>query len=591
MRLAGVVAVLIAAATTPGCSLLYDLSADQCTVDADCTKFGDGASVCAAGVCVVDSVIPAGGSAPTGGSAGSSSGGGAGEGGAPIEAECETNADCIDANIGQPYLCQSGKCVALKTKECPVVLGEDNLRVPEPIVFGAYALTSPNGLSNVTRNLELVINEFTSKVTGLRDGPDGTKRQLAFVVCNSSYPGTAPGDIAVFEPSLAHLVDTLHVPGIVSAFSAKDLQAVFEQRLSAAGTFVISAFEQDSELAILADGGRLWNMLGATSDLAPTFGPLLKRTEKYLRRPDAYPRPDDSETLRVAVVTADIARETDVRDKLVGLPEAADFEIEAIDIESALRYLAPDVSGVAEDLLTFRPHIIVALAGSEFIEEVIPGLEEGMTWEERTKNPAPGQARPMYILGAAMAPETWNSYGLKAGDGGGWATFLDRVVGVAYASAEDKTLLDAYQLRLNAAQKDKLTVVGYESVYDAGYLMIYAAAAAGNVPTLDGKELARGMRRLIEGQPYDVGPSAISDVLTALQNNQDIGLNLTLGPPNWIAARGTRTGVGSVYCLSDGVSPLETQTGISNGPNNDVLRYDPTTNTLQDKPLLCIPDF
>jgi hypothetical protein len=359
-------------------------------------------------------------------------------------------------------------------------------------------------------------------------------------------------------------------------------------------------FEQDSELAILADGGRLWNMLGATSDLAPTFGPLLKRSEKYLRRPDAYPPVDDGTLkdgkLRVAVVTADIARETDVRDLLVALPELADFDVKEIVIESALRHVSPDVSWVAAELLDFAPHIIVALAGSEFIEEVIPGLEEGKIWTDRFKNTPPGQIRPMYILGSAMAPETWSLWGLKGGDGGGWGTFMDRVVGVAYASAENKTLLNSYELRLQNAPgqknlEDKSTVLGYESVYDAGYLMIYAAAAAGQVPVLNGKELASGMRRLTEGEPYDVGPVAIPNVLTALQNNQDIGLSLTLGPPNWNLAHGTRTGIGSVYCLSDGVSPAETQAGIVKGPNNDVLRYDSTTNTLEDKPLLCIPDF
>jgi hypothetical protein len=99
------------------------------------------------------------------------------------------------------------------------------------------------------------------------------------------------------------------------------------------------------------------------------------------------------------------------------------------------------------------------------------------------------------------------------------------------------------------------------------------------------------MRRLIDGKPYDVGPAAISDVLTALEQNQDIGLNLTLGAPNWILARGTRNGVGSVYCLNNGASTAETAEGILKGPNNDVLRYDPMTNMLDPGPLRCIPGF
>jgi hypothetical protein len=237
--------VALATATPLGCSLLYDLNADQCDSDSDCKRFG--ARVCQVGVCVADDPIPQGGQ-PSG-DAGSSAGG---DGAAP--AECSSHAACIDDHFGEPYLCLQGRCVSLTTDECPLVVGAENLRAPEPIVFGAYTL-APDAVSRsvVTRNIELVVSEFTNKVTGLRGGPGGSRRTLAFVVCNSYFPDVAPGTIDAFVPSLDHLVSTLQVPGILSALSAKDLQAVFDQRLDAAGTFVISPYEQDSELASLSD--------------------------------------------------------------------------------------------------------------------------------------------------------------------------------------------------------------------------------------------------------------------------------------------------------------------------------------------------
>jgi hypothetical protein len=568
----------LATAASFGCSLLYDLNADQCDSDSDCKRFG--ARVCQSGVCVADDSNTPGGQ-PSG-EAGSSA---AGASEPPVE--CADNGECIDDHFGEPYLCRQGQCISLTTKECPLVVGVENLRAPEPIVFGAYTL-APDAVSRsvVMRNIELVVSEITNKVTGLRGGPGGSDRTLAFVVCNSYFPDVAPGTIDAFVPSLDHLVGTLQVPGILSALSAKDLQAVFKQRLDAAGTFVISPYEQDSELASLSDDSRLWHMLGATSDLAPAFVPLLLRTETYLRRDESFLNiSGPGGKLRVALVAANVARELDIRDALLEFPELAGFEVEPFLLESALLNADPDISSTINGILDFAPNIIIALTGSEFIEKGFPVLESGTTWTDRTF----GQQRPMYLLGSTMAPQTWALYGTKQGEVGGWKTFFDRVVGVAYASAEDPRLLRSYEARLIAAHDDvpdPSLLLGSESVYDAAYLLIYATAAAGDLPQPRGKDLAAGMRRLVEGTTYDVGPADISDVLTALDNGGDIGLNLTLGPADWNIARGTRNGMGSVYCFGNFNSGMEPQ-----GPVADALRYDPETGELENKALICIPDF
>ena len=198
----------------------------------------------------------------------------------------------------------------------------------------------------------------------------------------------------------------------------------------------------------------------------------------------------------------------------------------------------------------------------------------------------------MYVLGSTMAPETWSLYQAKHDDGGGWTSFFNRTVGITYASAADPQLLHQYEDRLIAASgdlADPSVVLGSESVYDAAYLLIYAAAAAGEVPALRGKDLATGMQRLVQGTSYDVGPKAISSILTALDNSEDIGLRLTLGEPSWNVGRGTRNGLGSVYCLNDAGTAFEATFPL--GPDRDVLRYDPTSNTLEDKPLPCISNF
>ena len=194
---------------------------------------------------------------------------------------------------------------------------------------------------------------------------------------------------------------------------------------------------------------------------------------------------------------------------------------------------------------------------------------------------------------AQFAAELTSSYAAKRSEiQGGWKSLFNRIVGVTYASAPDTKLLGAYEDRLIAASgdlEDPSVVLGSESVYDSAYLLIYAAAAAGEVPSLRGKDVARGMQRLVSGAAYNIGPATISSILTALDNGEDIGLRLTLGEPDWNVARGTRNGIGSVYCLNDAGSALEATFPL--GPNRDVLRYDPTSNLLEDKPLSCISNF
>jgi hypothetical protein len=62
-----------------------------------------------------------------------------------------------------------------------------------------------------------------------------------------------------------------------------------------------------------------------------------------------------------------------------------------------------------------------------------------------------------------------------------------------------------------------------------------------------------------------------------------------VGDPDWNVARGTRKGLGSVYCLNDAGTPFEMSFPL--GPDRDVLRYDPASHLLEDKPLPCISDF
>ncbi len=591
----------LAIASSLDCSALYSLNANQCSTDADCARFAGALTnpICQERVCVASAISSSGaggssdaGSAGTGGMASGSAGdfgdvAGAG-GTAP---ECSTNADCISANFGNPFICQAGSCLSLITNECPLVLGADNLRSAETIVYGAYAL-APDAVSKsiATRNIDLALSEFTTKVTGLHGGSDGVRRTLSVVVCNSSPdPSAAPGSIDAFLPSLTHLVDEIHVPGIVAALDPADLAAIYQQKLAQSHTFVVNPYEKDSELTDAANAGSLWSMLGATTDLAPTYGPLLQRTETYLRRDTSFLNLASSNgKLRVAIVAATDRSDQDVNDAVLALPQLSAYSIKPIRIDSAELVSNPDVSTATQALFDFAPNIIVALAGSEFVEKVFPVLENGTTWSTNTG----GQQRPMYLLGSQMAPETWQLYAGNQATAGGWKSFFNRIVGVTYASSVDPKLLQQYQLRLIAANtdlSDTSVLLGSENVYDAAYLLIYATAAAGTQPEPTGTDLAHGVLSVVQGTALDIGPSTIPTVLSAFDQSSMVALTLTEGPADWDITHGTRSGVGSVYCFNDGQDPGESSS--PRGPTLDAIRYDASSGMLASNALICIPNF
>src|SRR5690606_23719140 len=207
--------VIVGAGLFTACSLLYDLSADQCEIDADCAAIGLTGRRCVAGVCTATN-------APTGGSGGG--GGSSGSGG------CTSNKDCLgEETIIDPSVCIEGACVDLTTDECPVVVPLDpkalreNLITGSPIVFGAFAPLGSDQTGVELLNYDLAFTEFKSTVNGLPAVGAGGRRPLVGVVCEAM----TEGDIGVIDRGMEHLVDALRVPGIIGGLYPEELQHAF----------------------------------------------------------------------------------------------------------------------------------------------------------------------------------------------------------------------------------------------------------------------------------------------------------------------------------------------------------------------------
>ncbi len=540
--------LFLALGMTSACSLVYDLSADQCELDGDCVVKGLG-NKCVAGVCDPSS-------SSTGGIGGGGGGGGGGGSGG-----CTSNAECLDApdRLGLTA-CLQGACVKLTNDTtCPTVLPSDELKVEqqlretgEPIVLGAFApLLPPQRESPFSHNYDLAFTTFNNETQG---GVSSPKRAVLAVVCETPLDSeTGPYPIEQYHASLDHLVDTLKVPGIVAAMYAPDLIAGFDYKRTntPSDPLWISSLDSDSSLVTKPDSGLIWQMMPTGGEVALPTKPLLNRVldAKALEEP-----------ARVAlIVDRDIQSCVDMSATILDKDNGIEFNGEAaIDqTEDTFRTFsthttdtAGDLTGVVQALLEFQPHVVIAMTDAAFYDQVFRPFES--QWNDATGD-AP---RPFFILSPFFLQSQQMLRTLKS-----------RMAGINAAASTDRTLVNTYVNLYKSEFPGELSYTDYENFYDAPYFLMYAAAAA--VPNasqqLRGRDLADGMKQLIDmGAPeaHRIGIDKAPQTLQALAIGS-IRLDGAMGPPEFNPNTGSRETPGSVWCVSG-----------SDAPVSDVLRYN-----------------
>jgi hypothetical protein len=552
------VGIVCASVLLHGCSLLYDLSTTQCTANADCSSFGEGLVCGAEHFCQIDT------------------------------SGCGTHAECLDdpdnfglsACIKDPAKTR-GVCTPLTTPECPMLLPLDTtlaeraLRDGEPVILGAFTNTS--SLGPLVLNYDLVVNEFQNGNGGI--STSGGTRPVLVVTCS----GTASGQETVafqagLDQAMDHLI-ALRVPGVVSGLEVADLKRVFEQKGKAAKMFFMSSGESDNSLgSSLQDNGLVWEVLSGGTGLARAYKPLVDRTISYLQGKGAV-----SGAVRVALVSApDISLLGDMGNALQSAPSdggivfndksvfdnIGDTNFFGTTTPSIIADEDADLSTKVDELLAFKPHIIVSTGASEFLSKIVPSLEQ--QWDSRTG----GQARPFYILSPYQYNRTTQmNFVLTASP-----TVQQRLIGLNAPAALDPTIYDSYIARYTTAYPGATGYQGKENLYDSAYYLLYAASAASPALT-DGASIATGMGQLLQGSSYKVGPGDMNNAIGALRDGRAISLVGAGGPPNFNIATGGKDDAGSVWC----VDSTRTQ-------RSDVLRYQVSDGTMQGT-FPCFADF
>jgi hypothetical protein len=590
-------ATVVALATS--CSLVHDLSPDQCGKDSECRKFGSNFQ-CDEGICVDHSPMntggragagsggkgedggrggsggsgATGGSGVTGGSGNETSGGsdtggsmaggtggdggtsgGAGEGGdggtGPV-IECESHDDCFVLHgDGEPWGCIDAQCKALTTAECPAIMPFDDanydaLRSTDAIIIGAFSRINTALINPQTQNFDLALSQIARETGGIPALGD-THRQVVAVVCGSVY--ATQRDLLT---PVDHLITDLRVPAILATLDTADQQYVFEERARDAGVFMMVPNSSDDAIVNLDDGGLVYHMLAGPDSLSVTYQPLIDRTIAHLQNQDKLGAGPDYDDVRIALVTTTDDRFLNdlggnFEDLVLWNGKSAGDNADAVPatfLSVGTRSEPPDYdqTDVTNAILAFAPHIIVAATDAEMTRNIMPILER--KWNEDAARQA--QGGPFYIL------SPFNYGGPKNTLLRDHPSVRQRLLGINWPATLGSETYEAYKSSYLQAYPGGVNY-NLENFYDSVYFLLYGMVAAG--PQINGQSIANGMPRITSrtGQPYDVGTDELAEAFDFLAARLTNRINLTgsNGRPEWNAGGG-RVAPASVWCIDQG---------------------------------------
>jgi len=464
-------------------------------------------------------------------------GGAAGSAGSPLS-PCTSNEECRPRADDWQRFCLNGECVDITTDECNLVLSAtDPVHARDPIIFGAYMNPAPASIETEPFfwNVRLALDEFASfSPYGLPVA--GGSQPVLVLVC------TDPGIYSeVMGRALDHLIDTVHVPGI---FMLSDPDSVL---IAARRTFE----EREQDVLLFHDGaphfaleefsddGRVWHMLPSDAWSLPVYRQLVERVEQHVN-------PGLSRPTRVAVIheagTDELLAALRVNDKPLSSQLGEDvFHVSLADLET--------LADLEVDIVIQRP---------------VGGIALAIEWTVALA----GKRPPFHVFfgDVSLSPFEEIQQAIDADP-----TLRTRLVGARMQPFDDAGVRASYLTRIGAVTPPEIDLGDSGALYDLSYLMFYAAAARSDAGRLGGRQLGDGMRRLLEGDRYEVGPNDMPYLFEHFKRSPDASLRLvgTLGEPDFNPETGNRERFGSVWCIDESLSFVY-----------DALLYDPTSQTL-----------
>jgi hypothetical protein len=527
------------------------------------------------------------------------------EGAAPLE--CTTNAECMAKKEGEGaaggWVCARGTCAPLRLydEKNQVVCfqnafpSNDLLKDDDVILVAAFV-----GLSTTTFDSQPVMKAYRLALEELRPENAGTGwPKVAMMVCASDEKD---GRV---DKGVNHVVDDLHVPIILAGFDAPRLSTIVAEKTVDAGIFVMNPSAPSEELKFKPVGNLVLNLLGAPSDVALAYRPLLQAIEPRVRAARDVAHRDDP--VKVAlIVTGNTSTEADMsttiqqgsrdafgnRDASTGIvfndagalanmpnpaitcaPNASFCSLEIDALENGK---TPNYAKIKSDLLAFRPDVVIALTRGEIgpivacHERTLVGLDQpGDPCSPSTgffgamPNPTAdaGVTLPYWLLGPGNAQDVLDFLAPPQANGTAHADFREvqkRFFGIQYAGAADTLQRSLWLQRMQAMWQaaDLPNYQSTENYYDAVYWLAYGLVAARpDHPTKDettGQALSFGVRRMFgpAGPTVIPGPDGLKTAAVPLSVG-NVRFEGALGPADIDERFNTWNSVGGVYCYED----------------------------------------
>lgn len=570
-------ALALAAAAAPGCSVVVDGSAQQCSTSDDCADFPG--TECSDGICKTPAVacvtnVECGGV----------------EGGACIDGvclanqnTCATTAECIEAN-GENFICKRPvtgprACVSLVNEDCVRVEGQYQ---DENAVFigSVLPLTAANDDTGVSsqNGARLAISEIQGNAGGL-PAIGGGRRPLVLVSCDDN----SDKDTAV--RSATYLTDTIGVQAIIGAsFSGISLGVANEVTIPR-GVLLFSPSATSVALTDLADKDqKCIDACAGDADCQAACPGLFWRTSPN----DVF----QSAALAayMPIVEQDIRTEIPLEagdDIKVMVLHKGDSYGEGISraLEEQLRFNDAPATGQSGNYQRFdygdpdnvgekptkygeaitkvldeRPHVVFVLGTQEGIDEIIAEVEP--EWDEVAVG-----YEPTWILGDGGFVSALETVVAAQPTSGARTSLRGRLSGtVPGTSAANNpifsTFINSYQF-----EEGTPTTFGAAGAYDIVYLLAFGMASAGTQP-LTGTNIARGLVRTVPpGTSIRVGPGALNTGFGIMTNPSGGNMDFqgASGPLDFDVATGEAASDILIWCMrpnSQGAAVRQLESGL-----------------------------
>ncbi len=497
------------------------------------------------------------------------------EGGPDDQCPAQTPPDCTAAKCttdpNDPQVCVEGKCVKLKSVDCPKAGGD--LQGGNVVVIGvSLAQNGSNKASGESRinSLELAIKEVNA-AGGVRDA-DKCKapRTLAYVACDDA---NIAGEDAGADPVIdrirgaKHMIEDLKVPVIVGGSTSGNTldlaknATVPAKVMQFAPSSTAIAITAPTDFNASPDGTRLlWR--AAPSDVAQSV--VLQKM--FVQVETETKGKNGGAAIKLALVTKNDAYGKGIAEafkKTLKINGADPSDTSFADI--VYKTTDADADGIARSaaanqLGTFQPDIVVIAGTSEATDDIMRPFE--------STNPA---KKPIYVLADGLKKPELTSLvdpadtkSPKASDPDG---LRKRIRGT-----QPGVLTPLAQTFFNISYKtaygaDSVLSYGMAGTYDIGYMITYALTASKGAP-VTGTDLAKNMALLTGGtQKIDVGATGLSRGMEAMLKGEKIDFNGASGPLDFDVTTGEAPSDYGVWCVkvdpNDNKRVFEEATGQS----------------------------